>query len=300
MPNPILILLCALCVLCGNIACQEADDATDRPMTVASLSPAATDLILGAGLDDRLVAVSSYDSADVARGRSRPCPTPSQIVRGRSGVGDYLTIDWEKLAEVRPRLMIIQVHPDRMPDGGIDRARAIGATVLPIQIDRLDDIPPAMRAIGQAIDDAPAFARMEQRWQDRLETVRARVAGREPVRVLIVLNEQATFIAGSGSFLDDVVSIAGGRSAIGADRGAYPTIDREILLAAPPEAIVQIRPNASPAVLASAEAHWKTLPDLPAVRDGRVYVITEPWAMLPGYRQAELAERLAEMLHPAR
>ncbi|HMO26587.1 MAG TPA: hypothetical protein PKB10_09985, partial [Tepidisphaeraceae bacterium] len=103
MPNPILILLCALCVLCGNIACQEADDATDRPMTVASLSPAATDLILGAGLDDRLVAVSSYDSADVARGRSR--------------VGDYLTIDWEKLAEVRPRLMIIQVHPDRMPDG---------------------------------------------------------------------------------------------------------------------------------------------------------------------------------------
>lgn len=286
MPRFNLILLCVLGALCGSISCQKSDEASDRPMTVASLSPAATDLILGAGLDDRLVAVSNYDSADVARGRSR--------------VGDYLTIDWEKLAEVRPRLMIIQVHPDRMPGGVIDRARMIGAAVLPIQIDRLADIPPAMRAIGQVMDDTPAFAQMEQRWQDRLDAVRARVAGREPVRVLIVLNEQATFIAGPGSFLDDVVSIAGGRSAIGADRGAYPTIDREILLAAAPQAIVQILPDAAPAVLASAEAYWKTLPDLPAVRDGRVYVITEPWAMLPGYRQAELAERLAEMLHPAR
>src|SRR5262245_48795440 len=67
-------------------------------VTVASLVPAATDLILNMGSADQLVAVSNYDI-------SRPG------TEGLPRVGDYLNNDWEKLAEIRPHIMITQYDP---------------------------------------------------------------------------------------------------------------------------------------------------------------------------------------------
>src|SRR5690242_14198194 len=51
--------------------------------TLASLSPAATDLLVGMGAGDHLIAVSNFDAdRDETRGLPR--------------VGDYRTQDWEK------------------------------------------------------------------------------------------------------------------------------------------------------------------------------------------------------------
>ena len=39
------------------------------------------------------------------------------------------------------------------------------------------------------------------------------------------------------------------------------------------------------------------LETVPAVRDGRVCTITDPYALLPGSRLAEVAERIAKCVH---
>src|SRR2546426_11082993 len=76
--------------------------------TLASLSPAATDLLVGMGAGDHLIAVSNFDAErDETRGLDR--------------VGDYRTQDWEKLSALRPQKMIIQMRPDRLPPGLRDR-----------------------------------------------------------------------------------------------------------------------------------------------------------------------------------
>jgi ABC-type Fe3+-hydroxamate transport system substrate-binding protein len=43
---------------------------------------------------------------------------------------------------------------------------------------------------------------------------------------------------------------------------------------------------------------WDTLPDLPAVKNHRVYVLTEWFGELPGSRVGDLAEKFADILHP--
>src|SRR4051794_35456488 len=68
-------------------------------LTVASLSPAATDLIIGMGAGGHLIAVSNYDRV----GMDLP------------KVGDYQTTDWEKLSELHPSVMIIQMGASRLP-----------------------------------------------------------------------------------------------------------------------------------------------------------------------------------------
>ena len=93
--------------------CDRASAPATAPAgmtTVASLSPAATDLIVAMGLADRLVAVSNYEP---------PRPITDNLPR----VGDYRTADWEKIAQLRPGIIITQYRPDKMPDGFADRAK---------------------------------------------------------------------------------------------------------------------------------------------------------------------------------
>src|SRR5205807_2554340 len=65
------------CVAALAAGCRDGPAAsTSRPssggaMRVASLAPAATDLILGMGAGDHLVAVSNYDAAEIG-GRKLP------------------------------------------------------------------------------------------------------------------------------------------------------------------------------------------------------------------------------------
>jgi hypothetical protein len=80
----------------------------------------------------------------------------------------------------------------------------------------------------------------------------------------------------------------------------YPTIDREMLLALDPQVIVQLLPDASPQVRAAAGRVWQGLPQLQAVRNGRVHVILHSWSLSPTQHVAELAELFEKALADAR
>ena len=45
-------------------------------------------------------------------------------------------------------------------------------------------------------------------------------------------------------------------------------------------------------------ADWAALPSLPAVRSGRIHVLTDDFLLLPGPRVAHTARRFAQVLHP--
>src|SRR5205823_4046816 len=87
---------------------------------VASLVPAATDLILGMGAGDHLVAVSNQESSTVL-GQNLP------------RVGDYQATDWETLAALRPQLMIVQIEPSHLPEGFTRKAAELGIQLLNVR-----------------------------------------------------------------------------------------------------------------------------------------------------------------------
>ena len=114
---------------CSAIACDRrtpvATTAQHGPR-VASLVPAATDMLLGMGAGEHLVAVSNYETS------ARVAKLPR--------VGDYQTTDWETLARLRPDAMIIQIAPDRLPPGLKQRADELHIALVNVKIDRLQDV----------------------------------------------------------------------------------------------------------------------------------------------------------------
>ena len=65
-----------------------------------------------------------------------------------------------------------------------------------------------------------------------------------------------------------------------------------------PDAIVQLLSAVPPQVESNARQTWANLSSLPAVRNGRVHVINKWYTQLPGFHLPDLAEEMAEALHP--
>lgn len=293
---PIAALALRLGLFClavaGAAACDRATPtaaptpttaAADAGKAVASLSPALTELVLALGAGDRLVAVSNFEP---------PRPATDPLPR----VGDYRTADWERLSRLRPGVILTQYRPDKMPEGLADRAGRLGARVVNVDIDTLADVEAALRTIGGAIDVDPAPA--VGRFAGELAAIRARVAGRPSVPVLVVIGESGLSAVGPGNFVDELIAIAGGENVLktGPD---YATLDRERLIELDPPTIVQLLPAASEQVRAESAGFWREkMGNLSAVKAGRVYTITDADALLPGTNSAGLARRLAEILHP--
>src|SRR5205814_5566597 len=146
----------------------ERSPATQAPssrITVASLVPAATDVILNMGAGDHLVAVSNWDPK---------LPELDRLPR----VGDYRTVDWEKIAEVKPSTMIVQFAPGKMPAGLEDKARSMGIRLVNIKLNRLDDIFTTIDQLGEAVGEPAKAREANAKLHSELDAVRQRASGK--------------------------------------------------------------------------------------------------------------------------
>ena len=282
-----IVLLIGLTACFATISCDRRPAAARNSAAhrkIASLVPAATDMLLGMGAGDHLVAVSNFETA----------PQVKDLPR----VGDYESTDWETLARLRPDAMIVQIAPDRLPPGLTARAGELGIEVVNVRIERLEDVFDNIQRLGAVAGEVDKGRDATRKMRDRLDAVRERCAGRPAVSTLLVRDENGREVVGPGTFLDDLLKVANATNAAASLANRYPSIDREKLLSLRPQAVVVLLPGAKPATLDASAGFWASMTDVPAVRDRRVYTITAPYALLPGPRLADLAEQLADDLHP--
>jgi ABC-type Fe3+-hydroxamate transport system substrate-binding protein len=246
--------------------------------------PAATDLIVGMGAKDRLVAVSTYDN-------HRP------DVGNLPKAGDYETVDWEMLRSLHPSILVSEIQPDRQSPGFKANAADLHITPLNVKIEQLSDIFPALDTLGDALKEPALAAAAKAQMQARLDAVRQANAGVKPISTLLVIDANADAVVGSSTYLDDLLKIAGGTNAAAKLQQHWPQIDREMLLSLKPDVIIQLLPDASSQEREQAAATWKRYPQIPAVAAGRVYPIYESYALLPGWHVTDLAEQLSRLLH---
>jgi ABC-type Fe3+-hydroxamate transport system substrate-binding protein len=233
---------------------------------------------MGAG--DHLIAVSNYDHA-------------SSLPR----VGDYETIDWEKLARLRPNVLITFYGSGKAPSGLLERTHALGIRVVNLNFDRLDDVYAAIGVLGEVCAEPAKAAAELKRIQDALRATHDRVANEPRVRAVISTEPSGLDFAGRANYLDDLLNEAGGENAL--TTPGYVTLDREAIAAMKPQVILQLLPAADDPTREKNRAFWESFRGLPAVKEHRVWQYTEPYMMTPGH-VAEVAATFAEALHPSK
>jgi len=273
------IVVSAVLVLAG---CRQPPPRPNAPTPrVVSFSPAISGMLFAMGLGRHVVGVTRF------------CTRPS----GQDDipvVGDRARVSAEAILATKPDIVLIQQNPDDFA--------AVTNIVPQIRIEHFTietfaDVAAAMKTIGKLLGNEPVGVAASDAFGARLAAVRRKTAKLPRPKVLFVLGYDKPSTGGAGTFMDEMIEAAGGRdAATSAGYHGWKRLNRENIIAMAPDVLIcQVSTGQAPA----AKAYWKTLGDLPAVRGGEVYVVTDNRWTIPSAWSAGFAERLAEILHPA-
>jgi iron complex transport system substrate-binding protein len=215
-------------------------------------------------------------------------------------VGALLDPDLERILSLRPDLVIVY-------DSQIDLRRQLERAAIPTFVYKhagLADVTATIRQLGQRVGRGEAAGRLVRRIDEALEDIRRRVAGRPRPRTLLVLGRDALtlrgiYASGGVGFIHDMLSAAGGDNVFANVRQESVQATSELILSRRPEVILELRPGTmTPGMLEGERAVWRVLTSVPAVRTGRIAIVTDPRTVVPGPRVAEGTELIARVLHP--
>src|SRR5262245_19923621 len=279
MPRIAAAVFLALCV---------AASSTAQPRRIVSLVPALTEMLFAIGAGPQVVGVGSFDKFP---------PDVEKLPR----VGALLDPDTELILSLRPTLALIYGSQTDL-NKQFERA---GIKAYVYRHGGIEPIFQTMRELGDATGHRPQADRVVSDLQKRIADVRARVMGRPKPRVLLVIDRQPKtlreiYVSGGVGFLHEMLSIAGGTNVFAdvAKESAQPS--QEVLITRAPDVIIELQAEGmiAPSDIAADKAVWSGLSSLPAVRYGRVHILTGQYLVVPGPRFAQAIETLARTLHP--
>ena len=275
--------LLAVAAVSPATAARAAGD--EAPARIVSLAPSLTETIFALGAGDRLVGVTDY------------CDHPPEVSR-IARVGGFINPNLEVIITLRPDLVVA------VPNGGakalVERLEQLGITVLIVQVYTLSDIDVAIRDVGRAIQVPERAEALIARMHRSMESMKERLRGRPRRRVILVWEQQPLIVGGAGTYIDELIQMAGGENIAVAGKGRFPHYGIEEVVARGPEVILDAF-MLSDASAASSEARrrfWDRWPTIPAVRTGEVHFIETFTVVRPGPRIPEALEILARAIHP--
>ncbi len=282
-----LIVLVALLAFWGGL---QVSAGRQRPNAhrIVSLVPALTEILFAVGAGPQVVGVSSYDLF------------PPQV-RQLPKVGALIDPDTERIFALRPDLVIVYGSQTEQ-QAQFDRA---GIRTYSYRHGGIATILDTIRELGGVTGHGSESERVVRDLQTKLDAIRARVANRQRPRTLLVLDRQPNtlrevYASGGFGFLHEMLGIAGGINVFADVLQESVQPSHETLITRAPDVILEIRATGQVARPDAGETRrvWSTLPSLPAVRRGRIHLLTGDHLVVPGPRLAEGTEALARALHP--
>jgi iron complex transport system substrate-binding protein len=247
------------------------------PARIVSLSPSTTELLFAIGAGDRVVGRSTYDSWPPA-------------ALARTDLGPGLRPNVEAVLGVRPDLVIVYASEDNRD--AVRRLRAAGVNTVAYRLDRIADFERVTLSLGAITGDSIAARRTVDTVRATLDRVRAATSGLRHPTVFWRLWESPLLSVGGGSFLNDLLEIAGARNVYAELPQPSPAVTLEDLVGRDPDLLLT-GPTTRERVL--REPRWQSLR---AVREGRLLVFDTAIVNGPSARVGESAVRLARLIHP--
>ena len=269
-------------------------DSLDRQVTLAapaqrivSLAPSNTEILFALGAGDRLVWRDDYSDY------------PAEALKVQSIGNLYPNVNAEAIIALKPDLVLaagITNHDD------VKALADLGLTVYTTHnASSLDDIYADILAVGQLTGQTQPAESLVANLRARAEAVTAKTqtASSRPVVFYEVdaTEPSKPWTAGPGSFMDGLITMAGGANVgrVGVDQ--YFQISLEQLVTQNPDLIVlgSFTYGGQTPELVAQRPGWQ---NIKAVKNGAVYPFDDNLVSRPGPRVVDGLEALAKLIHP--
>jgi len=294
-PNVVIVmlLLCllAFCTACGNAISPGETSLSPqpqaRPERIISLSPSVTEILYGVGAFARVIAVSDY------------CIYPPEAAK-LPRVGGWQNTNLERIASLRPDFVIVTEAEAPFIKDRLDGLK-IPTLVVPSR--KIEDAFTAINQIGRVTGNVREAEQLAAETRAKLEAVRALTKDLPKRRVLCIVDRMPgmlrdLYTATEGSFIAQLIEMAGGESVAPPAENGYGKISKEAVVDLDPEIIIDMVQGAEGTFAEDSQAVWRELPNVRAVREGRVYSLREMSLIHPSQFVGDSARRFAEIIHP--
>jgi ABC-type Fe3+-hydroxamate transport system substrate-binding protein len=247
------------------------------PKRIVSLNPTTTEILFAIGAGSRLVGRSQYDTF----------PDSAKLV---PSLGPALRPSVEAIIDAKPDLVILYASEDNR--AAFDRLRQAGIPTVAFKLDSIEQFRRDTRLLGRLTGDSARAATVVDSVSATLERVRLATVALERPTVFIPTWNKPIIAIGGGSFMSELLDIAGASNVYGSTPTPSLTVTIEDVVARNPD-IVLVGPQTDSTIRTSPI--WRTIP---AVRDNRVKVFDLDLVSRPSVTLGAAAVSLANLFHP--
>jgi len=255
------------------------------PQRIVSHVPPITETLFALGLDERIVGVSDY------------CDYPEEA-KQKPSVGNYFNPSIENIVALNPDLVLTDGHSEN-----IKQLDELDPPITFIVIDPkdIDGIFRDIELLGKVAGIEEEAEKLIEDMQEVISRVVNRVKGVPRVRVFYVIDAtdlNNPWTAGPGSFVDFLITMAGGENVAAKASGAWVQFSIEQIVSSDPEIIILPAKHGtaftSPEEL-KAHPAWR---EITAVKQDRICFIDGDLVDRTGSRIAQGLEEIAKSIHP--
>jgi len=256
-----------------------------QPQRIASLSPAATEILFAIGAGDQVIAVDMFSNYP------EEATTRQQL--------DAYEPNLEAIAGMQPDLVLLFYDPGELA-ASLER---LGITTA--VLGSVEETPESVEAVfdqigllGFMTDHLQEAGDVVAEMQERVDAVEEELADVEQGPRIFHEVDATLYTAAPESFVGGLYKILKAQNiAAGADQ-PFPQLSQEVIIERDPEVIILADGayGESPDTV-KARPGWG---NIAAVRNDRIFVIDPDIVSRPGPRCVEALETLAEYLYPER
>ena len=264
---------------------EEVDDLDvrvwllDPPQRIVSLAPSNTELLYALGLGNRVVGVTEH------------CNYPP-AAKSVEKIGAFKAISIEKILALRPEL-VLAIKGNALES--LDALRGFDVPVFAFNIGSVGELLEGVSRLGRLAGVERTADSLRVQLDARLRDVTQKV-GQWPGRPRMMWGHwgEPIFTAGAGTYIDDVLRLAGGENLGRRAAGAWPQISLETVMAWAPEILISTMEFAPERREREIEAlrrrdGWKSIP---AVKGDGIVFLPADLLLRPGPRVLEALEQL--------
>jgi ABC-type Fe3+-hydroxamate transport system substrate-binding protein len=247
------------------------------PTRIVSLNPATTEILFTLGAGTRLVGRTKYDL----------WPDSAKLI---PPLGDGIQPNVEAVLASHPDLVILYASQDNRPAAA--RLRAAGVNTLSLKVDHISDFRRTVQLLGAILRDSARAKTVTDSVYRTLDSVRTATAKLTRPSVFWHIWDAPVITIGAGSFMNELVDIAGGKNVYADIAGPSAQVSLEDISRRNPDFIL-----AGPIGKAQiqSDSRWRIIR---AARANKIFVVDTLLVARPSVRLGEAAVSLANLLHP--
>ncbi len=252
-----------------------------NPARIVSLAPSITEVLFALGLDEEIAGVTRFSNY------------PPQA-SAKPKVGTYVKLNLEKIVSLNPDLVVATAGGNSRVV--VERLEEIGLPVFVVYPKKINDIYSNIRSLGIVTGKEKEGVALAVRIEEKIMAITDKVENLPKPKVFFQLGANPLYTAGGGTFIDDLIRMAGGLNISGDEKISYPVYSMEEVIKRAPQVIFSVLMGSQRDE--SVIAFWEQWPTIPAIRDKHLYAVDPDLVNRPAPRIVEALEAIARRLHP--